>query len=179
LAPRTRTTADTAIAQFAADLLIEAGPARVTFAEVGTRCGLAPPTLVQRFGTRSGLLAAVANALAARLPGQFADPVDPLNWSPLVGLRACLIGLAPTVQAAAQLAAEADLSAFTRELHKQISYRLAIAVEAGELPRCDVAQLARTLQIHVAGAVVIARMAGSDVANEVGAAIDMQLASYV
>jgi AcrR family transcriptional regulator len=177
VAPRTRSTSNHTIARLASDALIAGGAEAVTFAEVAQRCGLAPPTLVQRFGTRSGLLEATAAVLAELVPAAFA--AAPAHGGHLPRLALALQHLAPLQRGAARLAAEADMTAYTRELQKQISYLLAIAVEAGELPRCDIAQLARTLQICFAGAVEIAGMERRDVADEIAGSISMQLSIFV
>ena len=177
MAPRARSTPNHTIARLASDALIAGGPEAVTFAEVAQRCGLAPPTLVQRFGTRAGLLEATAAILAERVTAVFAVAGAPLGQ--LARLTWALQQLAPVQRGAARLGASADLSGYTRELQKQISYQLAIAVEAGELPRCDVAQLARTLQISFAGAIEIAGMERRDVADEIAEAIAMQLSIFV
>ena len=176
---RTRSIPDATIAHTAAELLVQRGPGAVTFAEVSQQCGLAPPTLVQRFGSRSGLLEAAAVALRLRLLELFEA-----NWrepsSPhLARLTTSLVQAGPLQDAASRLSPEADTSAFSHELRKQISLRLAIAVEAGELPRCDVAQLARTLQIAFAGAVSTARIEGRGLPEEVTAALAAQLDIFI
>ena len=53
------------------------------------------------------------------------------------------------------------------------------AVESGELPHCDVARLARTIQISVIGAVAAARLEGGDVAQEITQALHAQLDTYI
>jgi hypothetical protein len=116
----------------------------VTFVEVAQRCGLAPPTLVQRFSTRQGML-----------------------------------DLAPVQAAATLTAPTVELRAYSLELRKQISFALAAAIEGGELPRCDVAQLARNIQINFAGAVATALLERRDAALEISTAFDLQLANYI
>jgi AcrR family transcriptional regulator len=176
---RTRSIPDTTIAHAAAELLVARGPGAVTFAEVSQRCGLAPPTLVQRFGSRAGLLDAVAVALRLCLLELFdAAWRDPAS-SHLALLSTSLIQAGPLQDAACRLSRDADTSAFSHELRKQISLRLAIAVEGGELPRCDVAQLARTLQIAFAGAVATASIEGRDLAEEVTSALAAQLDIFI
>ncbi|MGY1603054.1 TetR/AcrR family transcriptional regulator [Geodermatophilus sp. SYSU D00815] len=58
--PRPRTVDDEAILAATAAAVGEVGPSRLTLADVGTRVGLAPATLLQRFGSRRGLLLALA-----------------------------------------------------------------------------------------------------------------------
>jgi AcrR family transcriptional regulator len=177
MSPRTRLVADAQIAEHTAELLIEAGPDAVTFAEVAKRCGLAPPTLVQRFGHKDALIGAAAQALKARLVAVFNDAarIKP----PISALIEALQAWAASHLAALRLASFADQATYSLELRKQISYALAAAVEAGELPRCDVAMLARTLQITFTGAVAIAALERADAKPVVAAAIETQLAPYV
>ena len=177
MSPRARATHNHTIARLASEALIAGGPEAVTFAEVSQRCGLAPPTLVQRFGSRAGLLEATAATLAEHATATFTATPEPSGH--LARLTWALQQLAPVQRAAARLTQWSDTAAYARELQKQISYQLAIAVEAGELPRCDVAQLARTLQITFAGAVEIAGMERRDVAQEIADAIEIQLSIFV
>jgi AcrR family transcriptional regulator len=175
MAPRLRQITDQQIAQHAAELLVEAGPNGVTFAEVAKRCGLAPPTLVQRFGQKDVLIGAAVRALQARLVAAFNDAAR-LN-PPLAALiQALQASAAP--HAAILLLAQSAID-YSLELRKQICFALAAAVEAGELPRCDVAMLARTLQITFTGAVALAALERGEVKAEVARSIEMQLANYV
>jgi AcrR family transcriptional regulator len=176
MAPRARSLDNSIIAHHAGQLLVEAGRDAITFAQVAERCGLAPPTLVQRFASRDGLLAATAISLRNQIPAAFLDARQP---SPLAMLRSTLQALAPVIAAALELARSAGLEPFSLELRKQISFALAAAIEAGELPRCDVAALARTLQISATGAIAVAALERADAAVAVGEAFDTQLGSYI
>ena len=89
--PRPRTIDDDAVLD-AADRIVErGGPAAVTFASVAAEVGLAPATLVQRFGTKRGLLLATTirgwqsivdtlsrewDARESPLPTRFATPEE-------------------------------------------------------------------------------------------------------
>ena len=161
---------DSHIAQLAGELLAEGGAAALSFAEVSKRCGLAPPTLVQRFGTRDRMLAAGVAFLRGRLQSVFADSSSLVN---------ALQTLAAEQRALSQVWLVPETAAYSLELRKQISFCLTRMVEAGELPRCDVAQLARTLQITFAGAVATAVLEGLDDKREIAAAISAQLDGYV
>ncbi len=176
MAPRPRSIHNNIIALHAGQLLTERGRDAVTFAQVAERCGLAPPTLVQRFASREGLLAAAAGSLRHRIPAAF---MDSGGAPPLAAMRTALQQLAPVIAAAIDLAGSSGLEQFSLELRKQISFGLAAAIEAGELPRCDIAGLARTIQISVTGAVAIARLETGDAEAEVALAFDDQLAAYV
>jgi AcrR family transcriptional regulator len=178
MSPRLRQIADQQIAEHAAELLIEAGPGAVTFAEVAKRCGLAPPTLVQRFGHKDVLIGAATRAVQARLPVVFNDAAR-LNL-PLAALIQALQSWAAPHFAILRLAQSTiGQAGYSLELRKQISFALAAAVEAGELPRCDVAMLARTLQITFTGAVAVAALERGDAKAEVARSIEMQLSNYI
>jgi len=56
--PRPRTVSDQALLEAAGRVLHRAGPAGLTFAAVGAEAGLAPATLVQRYGSKDGLMRA-------------------------------------------------------------------------------------------------------------------------
>jgi AcrR family transcriptional regulator len=56
--PRPRTVSDEAILDAVLDLAHRTGPARLTFAAAAAEVGLSAATLVQRFGTKRGLLLA-------------------------------------------------------------------------------------------------------------------------
>ena len=170
MCPRRRQIPDSNIAQLVGELLAERGAAAVSFAEVSKRCGLAPPTLVQRFGTREHMLAAGVAFLRNRLPSVFAQSGSLID---------ALQTLASEQHALLQVGLASETAAYSFELRKQISFCLTRMVEAGEMPRCDVAQLARMLQITFAGAVAAAVLEHSDTKREISAAINAQLDGYV
>jgi AcrR family transcriptional regulator len=58
--PRPRTVDDEALLAAALDLIGRVGPARLTLARVAEEVGLAPATLLQRFGSKRGLMLAAA-----------------------------------------------------------------------------------------------------------------------
>jgi AcrR family transcriptional regulator len=60
MSPRLKTAADADILKAAIRAISRVGPARLTLAHVAAEVGLAPATLVQRFGSKRGLLLAVS-----------------------------------------------------------------------------------------------------------------------
>jgi AcrR family transcriptional regulator len=56
--PRTRTIPDATVFAAVQALLAEGGDKAVSFSTVGAATGLAPPTLVQRYGSRDGMVRA-------------------------------------------------------------------------------------------------------------------------
>ena len=59
---RHRTLPDEQVIAAAARVIGRLGPARLTLADVAREAGLAPATLLQRFGSKRGLLLEVARA---------------------------------------------------------------------------------------------------------------------
>jgi AcrR family transcriptional regulator len=83
---RPRLVSDDVILDAARQVLAELGPVKLTLAAVGAKVGLAPPTLMQRFGSKRGLLL----ACAARSPLtvlRAAEEAAARNASPLATLR--------------------------------------------------------------------------------------------
>ena len=89
--PRPRTVADDVVLDEAMRLIGEVGPAGLTLARIGDAVGLSPATLVQRFGSRRGLLLQVAGRDTDLWP-VFARSLA-RHRSPLAALRAALTDL--------------------------------------------------------------------------------------
>ena len=172
MCPRRKQLTDDDVARIAGELLLTHGPTAVTFAEVSKRCGLAPPTLVQRFGSRQTMLAAAAGSVRARIVAAFLAQPD--LASPLAMLRSALSELAAHRFLPGILDAAGSL-----ELRKQISYSLAAAMETGEVVRCDIAPLARSIQVAFYGALVAAAADGVPADAETEAAVSAVLSVYV
>ena len=60
MSPRLKTATDAEVLEAAIRAISRIGPARLTLAHVAAEAGLAPATLVQRFGSKRGLLLAVS-----------------------------------------------------------------------------------------------------------------------
>src|SRR5690242_14919034 len=90
---RPRLVSDDVILDATRRVLAESGPAQLTLAAVGDRAGLAAPTLLQRFGSKRGLLLAAAERSAQQvLPA--ADEAEARHASPLTALRTFLLAVA-------------------------------------------------------------------------------------
>jgi AcrR family transcriptional regulator len=83
---RPRLVSDDAILAATRQVLAELGPAKLTLAAVGARAGLAPPTLMQRFGNKRGLLLASA-ARSPLMVLRAVEEAEARNTSPLATLR--------------------------------------------------------------------------------------------
>ncbi|MEV7417588.1 TetR/AcrR family transcriptional regulator [Streptomyces sp. NPDC089919] len=162
---RPRGVDDAAILRAAAEVMGRVGPAGLTLAAVASEVGLVPGTLAQRFGSKRGLLLALADR-SVQDAGELIDRVRQAHTSSLGALRALVAELtAPmtTPRAFANhlafLCADlADPELYERALavhHAQaqaIGDLLAQAVDTGELrPGTDPPALTRTLQTVIAG----------------------------
>ena len=74
--PRKRTIPDDRIFQAIQKLLDEGGDRAVSFATVAAATGLAPPTLVQRYGSRDGMVRAARVAAWDRLSAATARAIS-------------------------------------------------------------------------------------------------------
>ncbi|HSU17001.1 TetR/AcrR family transcriptional regulator [Longimicrobium sp.] len=90
MSPRLKTATDAAILEAAIRAISRAGPARLTLAHVADEAGLAPATLVQRFGSKRGLLLAVSRYGAEQNRAGF-DRARAASASPLAALVDALI----------------------------------------------------------------------------------------
>lgn len=74
--PRTRTISDESVFATVQRLLGEGGEKAVSFGTVSLATGLAPPTLVQRYGTRDGMVRAARLAAWDALDRRMAEAVS-------------------------------------------------------------------------------------------------------
>jgi AcrR family transcriptional regulator len=164
MSPRPRETTDDAILAATHRAISRFGPARLTLAHVAAEVGVAPATLVQRFGSKRGLLLALARQGAASA-GQEYTAIRAAHPSPLAALFAvadCMAGMAPTPEALANHLAflHIDLTdpdfhqlalAHARVARAELRAMLDDAVKAGELAPCDTGRLARVVQVLLGG----------------------------
>ncbi|MGW6283072.1 TetR/AcrR family transcriptional regulator [Kribbella sp. NPDC055071] len=87
---RPRLVSDDVILDATRQVLAEVGLAQLTLAAVGSRVGLAAPTLLQRFGSKRGLLLASA-ARSSDLLLRAAEQAEARNRSPLAAVRDFLL----------------------------------------------------------------------------------------
>src|SRR5450759_551157 len=86
---RRKVTPDADVLTATIRVISRIGPARLTLANVAAEAGLAPATLLQRFGSRRGLLLAVAEQGMAGVAECFAR-VRSAHRSPLAALLASI-----------------------------------------------------------------------------------------
>jgi AcrR family transcriptional regulator len=153
---RPRTVDDDAVVSAAAEVVNRVGPARLTLQRVADEVGLSAPTLVQRFGSKRGLLLAIGDRAAAGWADVFAAAREGHD-SPLAALVAALVDLTADVDTPEAMAnslafLQIDLSdpefhertlVAMRGMRDQIARLLEEAVTASELaPGTDVESLA-------------------------------------
>ncbi|RKE17612.1 TetR/AcrR family transcriptional regulator [Streptomyces sp. TLI_171] len=166
MAGRPRGLDDEAILAGAARVMGRVGPAGLTLAAVAREVGLVPGTLVQRFGSKRGLLLALAD-LSVRQAAAATEQARHAADSALGALHALVAATARVMDTPERFAHHlaflcADLT--DPELHERalavhraharaVEDLLAEAVRAGELRSgADVPALTRTVQAVTAGA---------------------------
>lgn len=166
MSPRPRATSDEDLLKAVHAVVTRLGP-NLTLADVAKEAGVSAATLVQRFGSKRGLLLAFA-ALAetgtdeefAAIRQQHPDPIDALR-----AVVRCYSLMAPTPEAVSNGLAflQVDLSdpdfhryalAQARATLVEIKSILDDAVRAGRLVRCDTKDLAFALHAIIGGAML-------------------------
>jgi AcrR family transcriptional regulator len=164
---RPRTATDAELLAATARAVSRVGPSRLTLADVAAEAGVAPATLVQRFGSKRGLLLALAREGSAGAGEQMAE-IRAAHASPMDALRAvadCLTGMATSPEELANHLAflcidltDVDFHRLAlehaRTFHGELRTLLDAAVDAGELVDCDTGSLARLVEEMLHGALV-------------------------
>jgi len=159
MSPRPRETSDEEILAAAARVMQCRSPAELTLADVAREAGVVPATLIQRFGTKRGLLLATCKTGPADVAAQFAAARAKYK-SPLRALVELFVectGFASTPESMANGLAylqidltDPEFRAVTLAQFKAIRHEtrklLDDAVAARELVPCDTAELARLIQ---------------------------------
>jgi AcrR family transcriptional regulator len=167
MSPRPRTVDDAAILMAASRVISRVGPSRVTLADIGREIGLSPAALVQRFGSKRGLMLAMSRQAAASVDGCFAA-VRVAHPGPLDAFVAAALEMTRYVQTPEEVAnhlsfLQLDLSdpefyELMRESSQRIEagYRQLLdeAVASGALIRCDTTRLARAVGAMAGGSLL-------------------------
>jgi AcrR family transcriptional regulator len=137
--PRTRTIPDDRIFQAIQKLLDEGGDRAVSFATVAAGTGLAPPTLVQRYGSRDGMVRAARVAAWDRLSAATAEAIASTDQK---GPQALLKALAATDPASLVLdARDPDLAQRAAAWQATVESALALRLGGGQKAREGAAML--------------------------------------
>ena len=164
---RPRTRPDRDVLQAAIGVITRLGPARFTLADVSAESGLAPATLLQRFGSKRGLLLAVAAQASPDVDQCFAE-VRARTASPLAALEASLDEMTRYVRTPQEMAnslaflemdlTDADFHRLAQRSSKAIlaGYRALLdeAVQQREIVPCDTARLAHAIQALASGSLL-------------------------
>jgi AcrR family transcriptional regulator len=167
VSPRPRTVSDDEILAATARAMSRVPPTRFTLAEVAQEVGLAPATLVQRFGSKRGLLLALSAQSAAGMDASF-DMVRQAHALPLEALLTAATEMARFSATPEELAnsiayLHIDLSdpefhthilESSRAMQRGYGALLDDAIEARELVQCDTERLARAVEAVAAGSLI-------------------------
>src|SRR5688572_10992847 len=168
MTPRPRKATDEQIFTAAHRVMGRLAPQQWTLADIATEAGLTAGALVQRFGSKRRLLAALTRALAEATPAML-DELRAAHDSPLAALRAYCVGFARMGEGPGGVAhhlAYLQLDLTDPDLHRNVRVQaratraamrrlLDDAVAAGELPPgTDVAALARVLEGLLGGSLM-------------------------
>ena len=158
MSPRPRAKTDTDLLDGTFRVIARLGPGKMTLADVASEVGVAPATLVQRFGSKRGLLLAVARHGAATVGEEFAE-IRRGHDSPLAALGAvatCMTRMVETPEALSNSLAflQMDLAdpefrryalQHAQAMRSEIRVLLDSAIERGELAPCDTRRLSRAI----------------------------------
>ena len=167
MAPRPRTIDDNAIIEAAGRIITRQGPGRFTLADVGSEIGLSAAALVRRFGSKRGLMLALARSARDSVDACF-DLVRDSNPSPLAALLAAATEMTRYVNSPEELTnhlaflqtdlSDPDFYEIMLENARRIidGYRKLLdeAVAARELVPCDTARLACAVDAMAGGSLI-------------------------
>jgi AcrR family transcriptional regulator len=159
MCPRPRETSDEEILAATGRAMQRYGPAQLTLAHVAKEARVVPATLIQRFGTKRGLLLAACSTAPGSVPQQFAAARGKYK-SPLKTLvelyvecssfastpKSMVNGLAYLQNDVTDPEFRAITLAQFKALRAETQKLLDEAVAARELLKCDTAELARLIQ---------------------------------
>lgn len=166
---RPRTTSDEAILQATARAIGQHGPNGLTLGAVAKEAGLAPATLVQRFGSKRGLMLALAERAPDDTRAVFAR-ARTAHESPTEALLDAFASLATGVRTPLEMAnnlafLQLDLTdpefrthaaAQAAAMRGEVAKLLDAAVFAGEMrDAMDTARVARALQVVFNGTLLL------------------------
>ncbi len=129
--PRTRAIPDTKVLATVRQLLADGGERAVSFATVAAATGLAPPTLVQRYGSRDGMVKA---ARLAAWDDLCARTDDAINATATKGPQGLLKAIGP-VNAAAIALDLRDPDLLQRAAAWRATIESALALRLGNGPK--------------------------------------------
>ena len=167
MTPRPRTVDDAAILEAAGRIISRHGPGRFTLSDIGSEVGLSAATLVQRFGSKRGLMLALARSARDSVDACF-DAVRASNPSPLAAVVAAGTEMTRYVNSPEEMSnhlaflqtdlSDPDFYAVMLENSRRIlaGYKSLLdeAIAARELVPCDTARLARAVDALAGGSLI-------------------------
>jgi AcrR family transcriptional regulator len=167
MSPRPRTVTDEKIIEAVATVIGRVGPAKLTLADVGKEIGLSAATLVQRYGSKRGLLLAMATAAVESVDACF-EMVRAAHRSPLAAVVAAATDVTRYLDTPEEVAnhlaflqmdlADPDFNRLmvinSKKMLEGYTRLLREAVDAGELVECDTGRLARALTAVCGGSLI-------------------------
>ena len=167
MSPRPRTVSDAKILEAVSRAMSRVSPAKLTLAEVARDAGLSPATLVQRFGSKKGLLLALWRGALESIDRCFKG-VREVCASPseaLVAVATMMTEHTRTPEEMANHLAYLQMDLSDPDFHRHIlehsrrieaGYRALLdeAIAARELRPCDTARLARAIAAMSAGSLL-------------------------
>ena len=168
MSPRPRKASDDEVFAAAHAVMTRVGPGDVTLALIAARAGITAAALVQRFGSKRGLLLALAERFAGGTSELFAALRD-RHRSPLAALRAYAEGMAGMASSPAALMRNLSylqidltdedfrrhLAAAARATRAELQNLLTAAIAKGELSSsANPRQLARTVEALISGSLL-------------------------
>ena len=168
MSPRPRKVSDDQLFAAAHAVMNRVGPGELTLAAIAEEAGVTAAVLVQRYGSKRGLMLALSQRYAGEAGGMVASFAEQ-HRSPLAALRAyveCVAGMAESPAAMARSLAylQIDLTdaefrthllAQARATRRGIERLLRSAVEAGELSAtADARRLAVTVETVISGSML-------------------------
>lgn len=166
MSPRPRATSDLDLLTAAHRVVTRLGP-NLTLADVAKEAGVSPATLVQRFGSKRGLLLAFVSSASGETTSQFArirethpDPVDAIRE-----VVRCYAQMASTPEAVSNGLAFLQMDMNDPEFHrhalvqardtlKELRRLVEDGVKAGRLVKCNSRRVARALHAVIGGSMV-------------------------
>jgi AcrR family transcriptional regulator len=168
MSPRPRKVSDEELLEATTRVMGKLGPSQLTLSEIGAEAGVTAGALVQRFGSKRGLLLALSSRAAEGTPRLF-ESLARAHASPLEALRAYADCIAAMGESPGTLAhhlaylqldlTDPELYHHAREMAKAaregIRHLLDDAVAGGELaPLADSRALARAIQVTLSGSLL-------------------------
>ena len=193
MSPRPRKATDDEIFAAAYRVMARVGPAQLTLAEIGAEAGLTAGALVQRFGSKLGLLRALMAAFTGESPRMF-EALRGRHRSPLAAVRDyadCLAQMGDSPGGLAHHLAWLQLDLTDPVMHAELRAQSQAGLEslrallddaaaAGELRRTtDTRALARAVQVAATGSLMTSAALGEPARAAMRRDVDGVLAAHL